>query len=150
MSSSLHHHRPVPTTDTRSEPATAGTRRQRAGSLRLLAAGLCGAIAGLYVLISAGVLSVGEAEGGELGILGFAAGVFAVLALLLWRLRARLLWGAVAVLQILVIAAYVAISTEREPPFEVWGVSIRVLQVALLATLVGLLVDSFRTGGGNA
>jgi hypothetical protein len=150
MSSSLHHHRPAPPTDARSEPPATGTRRQRARSLRLLAAGLCGAIAGLYVLVAAGVLSVGEAEGGELGILGFAGGVFAVLAVLLWRLRGRLLWGAVAALQVLVIAAYVAISAEREPPFEVWGVSIRVLQVALLATLVGLLVDSFKTGGRNA
>jgi hypothetical protein len=146
MSSSLHRP-PAPATASRSDRATAEAHQRRAGSLRLLAAGLCAAVAGLYVLIYAGVLSVGEATSGELGILGFAAGVFAVLAALLWRLRGRLLWAGVAVLQVLVIAAYLAISAEREPPFEVWGISIRVLQVALLATLVGLLVDSSRTGG---
>jgi hypothetical protein len=153
MSSSLHPPRPAtddrPGTGLRSDPGPADTPR-RARPMRLLATGLCGVIAGLYLLIYAGVLSVGEATGGELGILGFAAGVFAVLALLLWRVHARLLWAAVAVLQVLVIAAYVAISAEREPPFEVWGISIRVLQVALLATLVGLLVGSFRASGRKA
>jgi hypothetical protein len=104
------------------------------------AAGLALLVALAYLLIFVGVLSVGEATDGELGILGFAAGVFAVIAGLLWRVGSRVLWATVAVLQVLVIAAYVAISSDREPPFEVWGVSIRIVQVALLATLVVLLL----------
>lgn len=97
-------------------------------------------IAVLYLAIYAGLLSVGRAESGELGVLGVAGGLFAVLAVALWRVRSRILWAGVAGLQVLLAAMYVAIAPERDPAFEVWGILIRVLSVILVAALVTLLL----------
>lgn len=107
-----------------------------------LAAATSSLIALIYGLIYAGVLSVGRAEAGDLGILGIAGGVFLVLALLLWRLRSRLLYAATALLQILLAIMYVAVAAERDPAFEVWGLTIRVLSLVLLAAAVTLLVQA--------
>jgi hypothetical protein len=104
-------------------------------------------IALIYGLIYAGVLSVGRAEAGELGILGVAGGVFLVLALLLWRLRSRLLYAATAVLQILLASMYVAVAPERDPAFEVWGLTVRALSLVLLAAVVMLFVQARREKG---
>lgn len=109
--------------------------------LRCVAAGLAALIAVFYGLIWAGVLSVvTEAESGELGILGFAGLVFLGLAVLLWRWRHRVVWVGAALLQVLVIWMYVVVGAERDPAFEVWGISIRVAQVTLLGVLVTLVV----------
>jgi hypothetical protein len=116
--------------------------------LQRTAAGIAAFVAVLYGLIWAGVLDVVDhAEVGELGILGVAGVVFLVLAALLWRFASRVLWLGTAVLQALTIWMYVAISAEREPPFEVWGISIRVAQLALISVLVTLLVQGTRRGG---
>ena len=114
-------------------------------TLRRTAAGIAALIALLYGLIWTGVLSVvTEAEAGELGILGVAGVVFLVLAALLWRFASRVLWIGTAVLQVLMIWMYVAIGAEREPAFEVWGISIRVAQVALIGVLIALVVRRTR------
>jgi hypothetical protein len=102
------------------------------------------AIAALYLLIFAGVLSVGRAEAGDLGILGVAGGVFVVLAVALWRLTSRALWAGAAVLQVLLGVMYVAVAPERDPSFEVWGVLVRVLSLVLLGALVTLLLRARR------
>jgi hypothetical protein len=113
--------------------------------LRRAAAGICLAIAGIYGLIWTGAVQVvADAEPGDLGILGFAGVVFLVLAGLLWRFASRALWAAVAVLQMLTIWMYVVVGAEREPAFDFWGISIRVLQVALIGVLVTMLVSSWR------
>jgi hypothetical protein len=101
-------------------------------------------IAALYLAIYAGLLSVGRAEAGELGILGVAGGLFVVLAVALWRVRSRVLWAGVAGLQVLLAAMYVAVAPERDPAFEVWGILIRVLSVILVAAMVTLLLDARR------
>ena len=132
----------MPTLVAHSHRTSTGDRQTR---LQHAAAVTSAVIAVMYLLISTGVLSVGRSSSGELGILGFAAGVFAILAVLLWYLTSRLLWAATAVLQVLVIWAYLAIAAERDPAFELWGVSIRLLQATLLATLVALLVDVRRS-----
>jgi hypothetical protein len=110
--------------------------------LRHLAAVLAAVMAAIYALIWLGVLSVGRAETGELGILGVAGGVFLLLAVALWRTRSRVLWASAAVLQLLLTAMYVAIAPERQPHYELWGVTLRVLGVALLVLLATLLVRS--------
>lgn len=113
--------------------------------LRRAAAGLSVVIAVLYGLIWAGVLSVvTEAEVGELGILGVAGLVFLALAVLLWRFASRVLWVGAVVLQLAMIWMYVVIGAERVPAFEVWGITIRVAQVALIAVLVALFVRATR------
>ncbi len=114
-------------------------------TLQRTAAGIAGLIALLYGLIWAGVLpAVAGAESGEVAILGVAGVVFLVLAVLLWRFAGRLLWLGTAILQVTMIGMYVVISAEREPAFEVWGLSIRVAQVALIGVLVALVVRATR------
>jgi glucose dehydrogenase len=113
--------------------------------LQRTAAGICVLIAALYGLIWAGALTVvTESEPGELGILGVAGVVFLVLAALLWRFASRVLWLGTTILQALMIWMYVVIGAERVPPFEFWGISIRVAQVALIGVLITLLVRSMR------
>ncbi len=114
-------------------------------ALQRIAAGISLLIAVLYGLIWAGVLTVvTEAEVGELGILGIAGLVFLALAALLWRFASRILWVATAVLQVGMIWMYVAIGAERDPAFEVWGITIRVAQVALIGVLIALIVRTTR------
>jgi hypothetical protein len=130
--------RPSPNAGTRTSVPRAGTR------LAHVAAGLAAAMAALYLAIFAGVLSVGRAEPGELGVLGMAGAVFAVIAALLWTVHRWWLWLAVGLLQLPIVAMYVAIAPERDPSFEVWGLTIRVLQAALVAVLVTLVARAFR------
>jgi hypothetical protein len=111
----------------------------RTSGARRLAVASSAAIAVLYLAIASGILSVGRAEVGELGVLGVAGGVFAALAVGLWRLRRRWLWAAAAVLQVLLAGMYVAIAPDRLPPYEVWGLTIRGLSLLLLVALVRLL-----------
>jgi hypothetical protein len=47
-------------------------------------------------------------------------------------------------MQVMVIAMYVAIAPERDPSFEIWGITLRVLQVAMIVVLVTLLVRAAR------
>ena len=111
---------------------------------RGVAAASAGVMALIYLLIYAGVLSVGRAEGGDLAILGVAGGAFAVLAALLWWVRRRLVWIAAVVLQLGTGAMYVAVAPEREPGFELWGVLLRGLSVVVLVAVVMLFVTSRR------
>ena len=123
----------------------APTVSESTATLQRTAAGIAALIALVYGLIWAGVLTVAaDAEPGELGILGVAGLVFLVLAALLWRLSSRVLWIGAAFLQALMIWMYVVVGAERDPAFEVWGISIRVAQVALIGVLVTLLVRTTR------
>jgi hypothetical protein len=94
------------------------------------------AIAAIYALIFAGVLSVGRADTGELGILGVAAAVHLLLAIGLWTWPRRTLLAGTAVVQLLSGAMYVAIAPDRAPSFEVWGLTIRALSLVLVVLLV--------------
>lgn len=109
-----------------------------------LAALLAALMALIYLLLWLGVLDLGEATDGELGILGVAGGVHLVLAVLLLIWRRRVLWVIVAVLQVLLAAMYVAIAAERDPAYEVWGLTIRGLSLVLVVVLVTMLVGSRR------
>ena len=112
--------------------------------LQRLATGSAGAIAVLYGLLFIGVLDVGQATDAERGILGVAAAVFVVLAGLLWWRRSKLLWAFAAALQLLLGWMYLAIAPERDPSFELWGVTIRLVSVVLLVAVVGLIVADRR------
>jgi hypothetical protein len=126
---------------------SASSTAHRPLPLSRVAALLAAGNALLYALIAAGVLSVGRADGGELGILCAAGVVYLVLAAVLWFVPRPLVWLGATVMQLLVIAMYVAIAPERDPSFEVWGISLRVLQVAMIAVLVSLLVRRVRDRG---
>jgi uncharacterized protein len=119
-------------------------RTGRRDRLRKVGAALCAVIAGIYVLIGLGLVTVAEpveaAESApDMAVFGFgAASIFAVGAVLLARFDRRGLWIGGAALQVLIIVMYVGVSADRSPSFEAWGLSLRAIQVALLAVLVTL------------
>lgn len=127
-----------------SSPSTTTASGTVRPTLQRLATGISAGIALLYGLMFLGILSVEGATGDERGIVGLAAAVFVVLTVLLWWRRSRPLWVGTAGLQLLMGAMYVAIAPERDPSFEVWGLTIRGLSLLLVATLVGLLVSTRR------
>jgi hypothetical protein len=122
-------------------PAT--VRRTHPTALRVATAASA-ATAVLYLAIFAGVLSVGRADVGELGILGVAGGMFAVFTALLWWVRRPAVWLAVALVQLPLAAMYVAIAPERDPSFELWGLTIRALSVVLVVALVRTFLEARR------
>jgi hypothetical protein len=119
-----------------SSPGGVGAPFHRAAAVTTLV------IAAVYGLIFAGVVSVGRAEAGELGILGVAGGVHLVLAAGLWVWPRRLLLAGTAVLQVLLGAMYLAIAPERDPSYEVWGLTIRALSVLLVILLVAAFAQN--------
>lgn len=135
-------------TATRPAPPVPARTAAREKRLRGLAIGTSAGIALIYALIFAGVLSIGSATAGDLGILGLAGAVFAIIAAALLRWHARSLLVGVALLQVALAAMYVAVAPERDPHFEVWGLSIRALSVALLFSVVGLLFAPQETHDG--
>jgi len=96
----------------------------------------------IYYLIGLGVLGIGGSTSGasvDLAMFGFSAGTAFLLQalLLLWTDR-RWVWVLSAIFQVWVALVYVMVSGTREPPFEMWGIALRILQVPLLAVVVYL------------
>ena len=120
----------------------------RARAVRYLGVVAAGVAAVLYFLIGLGVLPVGESSsGGTPDLFGFGAilgGAFAVAAVLLWRFQSRVLWAAVAILQIVVIVGYVALADLRVPPFEPWGLVVKACQVLVLCAVTFLMFSGRR------
>lgn len=102
-------------------------------------------VAAVYGLLAAGVLDLGAADSGELGILGVAGVVHLLLAAGLWLWPRRVLLSATVLLQLALAALYVAIAPERDPSYEVWGLMIR----ALSAVLVVLAILAMVRGAGR-
>ena len=126
-------------TPSRTDPAArVRPRSQRVATL------LAGTIALIYALLFVGVLRIDGPEDAPTGILAAAATVFLVVAALLWWRRSRLLWVGVIALQLLMGSMYVAIAPERVPSFEVWGITIRLLSLALVVVLAKLWRDERR------
>jgi hypothetical protein len=102
------------------------------------------ATAVLYFLIGLGVLWVGTSTSSDttdLGAFGAIVGtVFAITALLLARFRSRLLWAAVAVLQVTVIVGYIVVGSVRSPAFEGWGLLVKACQVVILIAMGYMLL----------
>lgn len=134
---------------TRPSPSPSPSAAHPSLPLHRVAALLAAVNAVLYGLIASGVLFVGRAEQGELGILGAGGVVYLVLAGVLWFVPRPVVWVGATVIQVMAIAMYLAIAPERDPSFELWGISLRVLQVAMIAVLVTLLVRRLR-GRGRA
>ena len=111
-------------------PARLHTTASRAAS------GLAVIIAVGYLLLGTGVLDLGEAESGELGILVAAGVVHLLLAVVLWLRPWRWLLAIVVLMQLALAGMYVAIAPERDPSFEVWGLTIRGLSLLLVVALV--------------
>jgi hypothetical protein len=126
---------PLPTVHADARPARA-------------ASALATVIAVLYLLLAAGVLDLGAADSGELGILGVAGVLHLVLAGVLWVRPWRWLLAAVLVIQLAMAAMYVAIAPERAPSYEVWGLTIRGLSALLVVALALALIAGRRPRRG--
>lgn len=103
------------------------------------AIGLAGLSSLFYLLIALNVVSLGEISRAEQRAFGIpAAAVFAggAIAALLWD--RRWLWIVASIGLALIIMMYFRLASERVPPFETWGILIRVVQFPLLASLIYL------------
>ena len=111
-------------------------------TVRLTAATASAAMALIYFLIGLGMLSIGGSSSGEtvdLTMFGFSAGTaFLILAALLVLTDRRWLWVLAALVQVWVYVIYFAVAPGREPPFELWGITLRAIQLVLFAGLVYL------------
>jgi hypothetical protein len=98
--------------------------------------------AAVYGLIGAGVVRVVEPapQGGpSLALFGvLAGGAFLLGAVLLLGFDRRLLWWLGAAFQAFTIVTYFTVAPQRVPSYEVWGLSLKVAQVVLLALLLAL------------
>ena len=109
---------------------------------RWVAAAATAASAILYYLIGFGVLGIGESTSGETDLLGFGlvvGSVFAGAAVAIWLVGSRLALGLIGFLDAIVLVGYFALASVREPPFEIWGLTIKVLQAVALVG-IGMLV----------
>ena len=97
----------------------------------------------IYFGIGLGLLDIGGTADDRQFLIVFGAlagGAFLLGALLLVRFDRRWLWIVGVVFQVFVYWAYISVSTTRTPPFEVWGITLRIIQLPLLAGLVYLAV----------
>jgi hypothetical protein len=108
-------------------------------TLRLAAAALSATCAVIYLAIGAGwLLPVSVAGDARVGLLVFgllAGGAFAAGCLLLLVVEWRSVWLLGAAFQVFAIVAYVQVAEKRDPPFEFWGIFLKVLQVVILVAL---------------
>jgi hypothetical protein len=112
-------------------------------TIRLGAAAVATAMALIYFGIGLGVLDVGGSAAARSFLIvfgGLAGGAFLLGALLLVRFDRRWLWVLGVLFQVFVYWAYVDVSKIRTPPYEVWGITLRIIQLPLLAALVYLAV----------
>jgi hypothetical protein len=107
------------------------------------------ACAGLYLLIGLGVLAVGEpTDGSSSDLLAFGAlmaGLYAVMAAVLWRWHSRMGLALIAAFQLVPLVGYFAIAGVREPPYELWGVLIKVCQAVVLVAAGALALRATRS-----
>jgi hypothetical protein len=110
--------------------------------VRSVAAVASAAMALIYFMIGLGVLNIGGSRSGEmvdLFVFGISAGsAFLILAGLLALTDRRWLWILAAIFQVWVFAIYFAVAGGRAPSFEIWGITLRAIQLFLFAALVYL------------
>ncbi|HET7646320.1 MAG TPA: hypothetical protein VFM03_07520 [Candidatus Limnocylindria bacterium] len=112
--------------------------------VRRFAAAVAVAIAALYLLIGLGVLDIGTTASGETPELfdfGVAlAGLFLAMGLMVLLLARRVVWAAIGITDLLIIAGYFLLGDIRHPSFELWGLLIKALQGVFLVTLAILVM----------
>ena len=111
--------------------------------VRIATAILAAAVALVYALIGLEVLFIGETKPGDPSLLWFgvpAALAFAFGAVAMVASERKAMWALGALFQVFVIWAYFDVAPQRTPPFEFWGILLRVVQLPILAGLAYLLV----------
>jgi hypothetical protein len=126
----------------------------RLSVLRVTLATLAAASAVVYLLIGLEVLAVVELGPDDPSLLWFgipASLAFLFGAVVMLVTERRLWWTLGAAFQVFAIMAYFNVAPNRNPPFEFWGIALRIVQVLMLAGLV-LLVTRYpaRTRHGPA
>lgn len=114
------------------------------GTARILAAGAAAVVAVQYGLIGFAIPPIGAAASGEAPDLlqfGLMAGAtFAIASGLLLLTRSRAVPIGVAAWSALVIVAYVAFASLRVPQYELWGLSVKAVQLVVLGAALYLVV----------
>ncbi len=116
-------------------------------TIRYGAAAVAAIMAAIYFLIGLGVLDVGgtDSDRAFLWVFGaLAGGAFLLGAALLLAVDRRWVWVAGLIFQVFVYWAYVDVSKTRTPPYETWGITLRVIQLPLLVALGYLAVRGSR------
>jgi hypothetical protein len=115
---------------------------QRRRAIRYLAAAVSGMTAMIYFLIGFEVLPVVDvSDGPSLLYFGIPAGLaFMLGAFLLLAYDRRALWMLGTAFQVFVILMYINVAPERTPPYEFWGILLRVAQLIILAALIYLVI----------
>jgi len=119
-------------------------------SIRKVGAVAAAVMAGIYYLIGLGVLHIGGSANGEmvdLFVFGFGAGTaFAVIAALLALTDRRWIWVFLLAFQVFVYAVYFGVSGGRAPAFEIWGITLRAIQLVVIGCLFYLIVRGRESG----
>ena len=111
--------------------------------IRYAAATVAAGVAVIYFLIGLGAIHVVRETPDGMSLFGFgvpAGSAFVIGAVLLIAFDHRSLWLLGALLQVGTIVMYFVVSAQREPPFEMWGIVIKIGQALLLVALVYLAV----------
>jgi hypothetical protein len=109
------------------------------GVVRGAAVALTAATAALYAVVGFAVVDISsKPENGPIVPLAMTAFVFAALTVLLALRPRRISYLTGAALCAVAIVGYFVIAPSRDPSFEAWGLSIKALQVMLLAALAWL------------
>jgi hypothetical protein len=103
-------------------------------------------MAAIYFLIGLRIFDIGGSTTGDtvdVGMFGASAGsAFLALAVLLVLTDRRWLWIPAVLFQLFVYAIYIGTSAIRVPPFEIYGITLRIVQVPLVLALVYLSVKA--------
>jgi hypothetical protein len=109
-----------------------------------LAAGFCLLIAAVYLMIGLRVVTVIQPSDDQPAFGFIAAAAFVGFAVLLLAVRRRIVWIALAAVQVLVAFTYFDLAAERVPAFEPWGIALRILQIPVLVALGYLIIRAPR------
>jgi hypothetical protein len=117
--------------------------------IRKAAAGLALVISLLYFLIGSRAVTVIDDTADQTAFGLIAGGAFLLGAVVILAFDRRFLWILGSLAQVFIILVYFDLADERVPPYEFWGISIRVLQVLLLGALLYLAGTSGRVDAGR-
>ncbi|HEY4607023.1 MAG TPA: hypothetical protein VIH55_05190 [Acidimicrobiia bacterium] len=120
-------------------------------TLRVVAAAVAAATSLIYYLIGLRAVTVIENTEDQVGFGLIAGTAFLVGTVLILVIDSRVMFALGALAQVFIIWMYFELSSERTPSFEVWGVSIRILQALLLGVLAYLAIrGGERVSGAEA
>jgi len=136
-------------TNQRTHAATSPTADRTPAIARIVAALASLGAGAIYLLIGTNVVSVGrstqEATTDLFAFGALMAIVSLVVAIALWLVPwSRFALIGVAIVELVALIGYVAAAGVREPPFDLWGVLIKVLQATVLVATVYLFAERDR------